>query len=313
MKKKYLTDTKRQVVNEIHKSARINFKRRRIILKSIDDLFQADLVEMIPYYKQNKGFKYILVVINCFTKFAWALPLKSKTAIEVTKHMQKVLDEQVPKNLHTDLGKEFYNKHFQELMKKYNINHYSTFTEKKASIVERLNRTLKNRMWKQFNYNGNYNWISMLQNIVDDYNNTKHTTIRMKPIKVKKKHEKMLLDTVYSHLKMSELPTKFHVGDHVRISKIRGIFDKKYTANWSTEIFTIRKIRLTNPTTYLLKDEHNKEIQGAFYTEELQKVKFPNVYLVEKVLKKQGNKVFVKWLGFNSKHNSWINKTDIMY
>jgi hypothetical protein len=303
---------KKQVVDEIHNQARINFPRRRVIVKSLNDLFQADLVEMIPYSGENNGFKYILVVINCFSKFVWAFPLKTKTGYEVVENMEKVFKQQQPKNLQTDMGKEFFNKTFQLLMKKYNINHYNTYSEKKASIVERVNRTLKNLIWKEFNYHAHYRWINLLDNIVQKYNNSKHRTIGMKPSEVKKKHEKKLLNTVYNRIKIVNLSSKFHVGDHVRISKTRGVFDKKYMPNWSTEIFTIKKILLTNPNTYLLQDYQKQDIKGCFYQQQLQKVKHPDVYLVEKILRRKNNKVFVKWLGFDSTHNSWIDKTKIV-
>lgn len=309
-----MTDVKRQVVNELHKPSRINFKRRKVIIKALNDLFQADLVEMIPYAKENKGFKYILVVINCFSKYVWAIPLKNKTGSEVSTAMDNILKEQTPQNLQTDAGLEFFNKHFERLMKKYKINHYNVFSEKKASIVERVNRTLKNMMWKEFSFQGSYKWLHLLPEIVKKYNTSIHRTIGMKPVDVTKKHEKQLLETVYSRIKIAEpkKSQKFKVGDKVRISRIRGLFAKKYMPNWSTEIFTVRKVRLTNPTTYLLKDDNNQDILGGFYYEQLQKVKYPNVFLVEKVLKRKGDKVFVKWLGFTEKHNSWIKSDNIL-
>lgn len=110
---------------------------------------------------------------------------------------------------------------------------------------------------------------------------------------------------------MSDLNTKYKLGDYMRISKIRGVFDKSYLPNWSAEIFTIRKIQYTNPTTYLLRDINNKDILGGFY-KELEKVKYPNVYLVEKIFKRRGNQLFVKWLGFDNTHNSWINGNDVV-
>lgn len=313
IKKSYMTDTKRQIIEEIHKPARIHFKRRKVIIKSLNDLFQADLVEMLPYAKENQGFKYILVVINCFSKFVWMSPLKNKSGKEVTAAMDKILKQQVPNNLQTDMGKEFFNDDFKKLMHKYNINYYSVYSEKKAAIVERVNRTLKNMMWKEFNLQGSYNWIKILSKIVNLYNNTKHRTIHLKPIEVTRKNEKSILNTAYNRIKMVDLKsTKFHLGDYVRISKIRGIFDKKYMPNWSNEIFTIRKVQLTNPITYLLKDANNGNVLGCFYQEQLQKTKYPNDYLVEKVLKRKGNKVLVKWLGFDNTHNSWINKSNVV-
>lgn len=304
-------DIKRQVVNELHKPARINFRRRSVIIKSLVDLFQADLVDMIAYSKENKGYKYILVVINCFSKFVWAVPLKTKSGVEVTAAMKKVFEMQRPNNLQTDMGKEFFNKNFTNLMDAYKVNHYSTYSEKKASIVERVNRTLKNIMWKEFHVRGSYKWIDFLSEVVRKYNDTKHRTIGMKPSEVTKRHEKILLKTVYNRIKIAEKNRKFRVGDKVRISKARAVFDKKYTANWTTDIFTIRKVQLTNPTTYLLQDIDGKDVMGGFYEYQLQKVKYSDVYLVEKILKRAKNKVFVKWLGFGEKHNSWVDKKDL--
>lgn len=310
-----MSEIKKNVVNEIHKPARKTFRRRRVLVKGLNDLVQIDLVEMIPYAKINRGYRYILVAINVFSKYVWAEPVKRKTAIDVTTSMNKILSKMksTPINLQSDLGKEFYNKQFQSLMNSHGINHYSTFSNLKASVVERVNRTLKTKMWKQFSLQGSYRWLSILPKIVNEYNNSKHSTIGMKPIEVNEKNEQVLLKTVYSHLKTIDLkPKKFKVGDHVRISKYREAFSKGYTPNWSTEIFIIKKVNFTNPTTYLLEDENNQDIQGSFYSEELQKVKYPDVYLVEKILRRKGSKVFVKWLGMDNRHNSWINKNNIV-
>lgn len=312
MKKQFVTNIKKQVVDEIHRPARINFKRRRVILKGLKDLYQADLCELGPYATENNGFKYILIVINCFSKYLWAFPLKTKTGKEVAESLEMVFKESSPPKLfQTDQGTEFLSKNCQQLFKKYNIKHYFTFSEKKASIVERAIKTLKSMIWKRLNVNGSYKWYSLLPNIVKQYNNKKHRTIGMKPAEVTKKHEKQLLETVFSHIKIAHKP-KFKIGDHVRISKVRGVFDKKYQSNWSTEIFVIDKVQLTNPTTYLLQDVSKHNIKGGFYEQQLQKVKFPDAFLVEKVLKRNKNKVFVKWLGFDSKHNSWISKDNVL-
>lgn len=310
-----MSSIKEDIVNELHKPARKNFKRRHVIVKGLNDLIQADLVEMIPYARINKGNRYILVVINVFSKFVWAEPVKRKTGKDVTDAMWKILSEMKhpPSNLHTDWGTEFYNKNFQKLMTEFKINHYSTYSNLKASIVERVNRTLKNLMWKQFSLQGTYKWINILQDIVQKYNNTRHSTHRLKPSQVNSKNEKKILQTAYSHLKtIDPKRAKFKIKDYVRLSKYRQAFSKGYTPNWGNEVFQIRKLNRTNPTTYLLKDQINEVVQGAFYTEELQKTKHPHVYLVEKVLKRKGNKLFVKWLGLPKSHNSWINKKEVV-
>lgn len=301
------------LVNEIHRFARRNFPRRSVILKGCNDLWQADLVEMGDYSADNKGYRYLLTVIDSFSKFAWAIPVKNKTGGEVTEAMRSILvkRQSSPKNLQTDFGKEFYNTHFQKLMKKYNINHYSTYSTLKASIVERFNRTLKGWMWKQFSLNGSYKWIDNIQTLVDKYNNTVHRTIKMKPCDVSLKNEVKLLETVYNKIKTFPKP-KFKVGDSVRISKHKHLFEKGYTPNWTTEIFKIIAIKKTNPVTYIIKDYRDNVIQGSFYEQELLKAKHTDVYLVQKILRRKRGKVFVKWLGFSDEHNSWIDESELL-
>lgn len=304
--------SKQQIVDELHTQARRNFMRRRVIIKGLDDLWQADLVEMIEYSKINKGYKYILTIIDTFSKYAWCVPLKTKNSNDVVNGMRSVFAKgRLPRNLQTDNGKEFYNKQFQNLMKQCNINHYSTFTSLKASIVERFNRTLKNMMWKKFSFNGNFKWIHFFDKLVSEYNNKYHRTIKMKPSDVTKTNEADILRDRYNHLKIYGFP-KFKVGDSVRISKYKHVFEKGYTPNWTTEIFKIKQVRNTNPATYILEDFEGNVIKGGFYEKELLKTNYPNNYLVEKIIKRTKDKVFVKWLGFPAKYNSWINKDNLL-
>lgn len=310
-----MSTIKREVVNELHKPARRRFPRRRTIVKGLQDLFQIDLVEMIPYARENNNFKYIFICINVFSKYAWAIPLRNKTAKEVTKAMESILSakKNIPKNIQSDQGKEFYNTHFKNLMDKFNINHYSSYSNVKSAIVERFNRTLKNEMWKEFSLNGNYRWVDMLQRLINKYNNTIHSTTQYKPISVNRNNAKHILKTVYSNIKIHDPKrAKFKVGDFVRISKYRHVFSKMYTPNWTNEIFTISKIQNTYPRTYILQDSQKQKIRGAFYELELLKVKHPDVYLVEKVLHRRKNKVFVKWLGMPASQNSWISKSNVL-
>lgn len=307
--------SKQQVVNEIHKDVRINFPRRSVQQRGIDDLWQADLIDMQFAFKINKKFKFIIIVIDVFSKYAWASPLKTKTKEEVSKVFESILthSRRIPKNLQTDLGTEFYNSCFKKICLKYRINHYSTFSTKKASIAERFIRTLKSKLFKTFSYNGNYQWIGhTLDHIMHDYNHKKHSTIGIAPVNVNKAIEPSLLLAYRKKTTCESKKNKFNVGDYVRISKYKGIFEKGYTPNWSTEIFHITKINNTCPETYLIEDSRKQPIAGGFYAYELQKTMHSDVYLVEKVLKKKGNKVFVKWLGLPSSENTWIDKKNIL-
>ncbi|XP_057666047.1 uncharacterized protein LOC130899892 [Diorhabda carinulata] len=153
--------------------------------------------------------------------------------------------------------------------------------------------------------------MDILPEITQNYNNKKHSTSKYKPSQVNKSNEKSILNNTYSHLKIAG-PRKFKVGDIVRISKAKHVFEKGYTPNWTTELFKITKVKITNPATYLLEDMQGTPISGCFYHEELQKTSNPDIYLVEKVLRRKGNKMYVKWLGLDSKHNSWIENIDIV-
>ena len=299
--------SKRDIALELHKPSRKTYTRRRVIVYGKNDLFQADLVEMIPLSKLNKGFKYILCVIDCFTKFAWAIPLKSKTGKEVTKAMSKILATRSPKLLQLDLGKEFYNKTFDALMDKYNIKKYSTFSTVKACIVERFNRTLKENMYREFTARGCREWVSILPTLLHTYNNSIHRTIGMTPQQADRNPKSVVL----KQRKINNSKIKFNVGDKVRISLHKGVFTKGYLPNWSTEIFKIVKINKTVPPTYMLEDHSGKPILGCFYNEEINKTKHPDSYLIEKIIRRRGNQLFVKWLGFDKNENSWINITDI--
>ncbi|KAL6418388.1 hypothetical protein ACFW04_012153 [Cataglyphis niger] len=171
---------KRRLVEELHAPARRNFPRRRVAVRGYDDLWQADVVEMRPYARLNKGHNYILTVIDALSKYAWAAPLKSKSAGEVARALSKITREskRCPKNLQTDKGKEFYNAEVRKFAEKHGVNHYSTYSVMKASIVERFNRTLKNSMWKYFTLNGTYKWIDALPRLVKEYKRAKASHYR---------------------------------------------------------------------------------------------------------------------------------------
>lgn len=306
--------SRKELVEEIHKPVRKHFQRRRVIVRGFDDLWQGDLVDMSAYSRENKGFKFLLTVIDVFSKYAWTVPVKDKTAISIKKAMQSIFDQgRVCKNFQTDDGTEFFNKEFSPLAAKYKINHYSVYSSLKASIIERFNRTIKGMMWKRFSLNGNYRWINIIDDLCTDYNNRIHRTINMKPSMVTKTDEKRLLNTVYAiNEPLIKNKTKFHLGDKVRISKYKHIFEKSYTPNWTYEIFTIRAVKHTNPETYLLRDNLGRPIKGGFYKFELLKAKQSDVYLIEKILQRKGQNILVKWMGHDDSFNSWVDKNSVL-
>lgn len=310
------SNAKKQIVDELFKPARKKFKRRRVVIKGLDDLWNADLAEFGEYTRENRGYKYVLVVIDCFSKYLWTRALKSKTGEEVTRAMSDILDNSAgrkPKHLQTDWGREFYNVKFKALMNKHLINHYSTYTVIKSSFAERVIRTLKERIYKAFYLYGTHKWINMLNDITADYNSTVHSTTKLRPIDINKKNEEDVLKSVYNAqlYKHPSSQEKFHVGDVVRLSREKNIFVKGYRVRWTTELFKIKKVQFSEPVTYLLEDMEGNPIRGAFYAEEIQLTRSPDIYLVEKVLRRKNKKLYVKWLGLGKEHNSWINSSDI--
>ncbi|XP_018393518.1 PREDICTED: uncharacterized protein LOC108772484 [Cyphomyrmex costatus] len=142
MKEKRVSSERRRLVEELHAPARRNFPRRRVIVRGYDDLWQADIVEMRPYSSYNRGRHYILTVIDVLSKYAWDVSLKSKGGSETADAIAEIIREsgRCPKNLQTDMGKKFYNANVQKVLKKHDINHYSTYSTLKVSVVERFNR-----------------------------------------------------------------------------------------------------------------------------------------------------------------------------
>jgi len=297
------------IANELHRPARKIFPRRSVVTRFIDDLWQADLMDMQSHSKKNYGFKFILVVIDTYSKYVFVEPLKNKSAKECTKGMVNILKKANPKFLQTDNGTEFYNTQFQDLMKKYKIKHYSSYSVIKCSIAERVIQTLKNNIYKHFTATGTWNWYNTISKIIHNYNNTKHRTIKCTPSEARMDTNKNKFNTYKSSEKLYK--PKFKVNDKVRISKYKHIFSKGYTPNWTTEIFTVSKVLQTNPVTYQLMDESNNKILGGFYEQEIKLTDFPNTFLIERIVKKVGDKMFVKWLGFDSSQNSWIASSDI--
>ena len=259
----------------LHKPIRHRFPTRRVIVNGIDDQWQADLVEMRNY--KDRGYNYILTVIDVFSKYAWAVPVKRKTGEEISNAFEKIFKERTPTKLHTDKGLEFINKPTKELLKKNNIHWFATENETKAQVVERFNRTLKNRMWKWFTMQGKNDWITVLPDLLYNYNNTKHRSIGMTPEEASlKKNESTVYEKLFPvncFLPSIAKKRNFAVGDQVRITIKRGDFRKGYRPNFTRELFKISKVLNTEPVTYRIKDLQGEEIKGSFYEQELVRVR----------------------------------------
>ena len=197
------------------------FNRRRFIVNGIDKIWCSHLVEMQQFSKWNKGYRYLLMVLDLFSKYGWIFPLKDKKGETVTEAFKTIFKEgRKPQYLWTDKGKEYYNKNMKELLEKNNITLYSTENEEKSSVCERWNRTIKTKMWKQFTVQGNTVYLDILPKILEQYNNTKHSSIKMTPVEAsKKKNESTVYFNLYGNMEQLLSKPRFKTGDKVRISK----------------------------------------------------------------------------------------------
>lgn len=306
-----------QDVYTLHKPARRHYKTNRVIVPGIDAQFQADLVDVQTLSRYNKGYKYLLTCLDIFSKYAWVVPLKTKQGKELVKAFQTILTSQrKPKKLQTDKGTEFLNQVFQKFLRDKDIDFFTVNSGLKASVVERFNRTFKNKMYKYFTAKNTLSYIGVLPQLVKSYNNTYHRSIKMKPSQVTKANEDKVWETLYGDVDNKRVRFKFQVGDRVRISKVKRLFEKSYLPNFSEEMFTVHKRIARQVPVYQLKDDAGEILEGTFYEPELQKVvKDDDIYRVEKVLRKRKRKgiveYFVKWKGYPDKFNSWVPESNI--
>ena len=312
------SDWSQQLAEELHKPITRNFRKRRVISYGVDKIWAADLVEMQKYSKWNKGIKYLLMVIDIFSKYGWIEALKDKKTESVSLAFDHIFkkSKRKPEKLWTDKGSEFISKHFKDFLKRNNIMVYHTQNEEKSSVVERWIRTMKNKMWKMFSANNNTVYWDKLDKLVDDYNNRKHSSIKMSPTEASKKgNEKQVFVNLYEdEIFLKPGKPKFSIGDKVRISKYkRRVFDKGYTPNWTEEVFVIDKINLTKPITYNVVDLLGEKVEGSFYEKELKKAK-QQTFRIEKVVKRDNKKKkeLVKWKGYSDKFNSWVDFKDLV-
>ena len=305
----------------LHKPARKRFDTRLYKTAGIDHLWQADLAEMGAYATLNDNYRYILTVIDVFSRYAWARAIRQKTGQEVRDAFVDIFtsDGRQPHQLQTDQGKEFENTIVQKLLREREIRFFTIKSQFKAALVERFNRTLKSKLWRYFTRQGSYKWLTALPQLMSAYNASTHRMIGVAPKDVTIDNEMELWDRQENRRPQSVTRRNpshsFRVGDWVRLSKSKQVFDKGYLPNWTEEVFTIsRIIPHANPSQYKVKDWSGEEIEGSFYAAELQLINKPEAYAIEKIVGERmgidGQRQYlVKWLGYGSQFNSWV--TDI--
>ena len=295
----------------LHKQSKTKFRRRRTFAKGINELWQADLADLSLLSNENDSYRYLLTCIDVFSKYARVEPLKNKSGKTLTVAFAKMIEFQQCKLLQTDKGTEFLNASFQNLLKDRNIKHYTSENDDiKASVVERFNRTLKGSMWRYLTHTSNGRYIDVLPQLVSSYNNTYHSSIKMAPSEVDAHNESIVRRRLFP-IKNIHIKWRYTVGQTVRMRQTKRAFKKGYEPSWTEEIFTIASLYPSDPPTYILKDLSGEVIKGKFYEQEIQPVKTPVTFIIERVIKtrRRGNRTeyYVKWRNYPDKFNSWVD------
>ena len=329
-----------QTTYALHRPAPKSYPRRQFVVHDVDEQWQADLSDMQWHKNKNKGYAWMLVVIDVLSRYLWIEPLKNKTGEETTRGYkaitQRALQEghRSPSWLYVDKGKEFYNRTFKDylgslLPPTYLISGHDGNT--KAAIAERVQLTIKKKLWKLFYETGSYNWVDSIQGIVDSYNARPHGSIKRPPNSVTQDHAQEVRKTLYaSHQahreNFKDSDYKFDVGDVVRISKQKHMFRKGYLPQWTEEWFKIAARDPGPPAYYRLKEykEDGERIEGTFYEPELQLVtereRKDGLFRIESVVKqrtvKKGRRTIkeylIKFQGWPDKYNEWVDEQSMV-
>ena len=315
----------------LQKPPRRTFKRARVEVSGPYEQYDADLADVSNISKTNNGTKFLLVVIDVFSRYLWVEPLMSKTGKEVLKAFQKIIARgHICKRLRTDKGGEFSNRWMKKWCQENDIHYFTTQNEIHANFAERVIRTLKSMMYRYFTKFRTYQYIDKLQQFVTGYNATPHRSLnKIAPKDVNASNKAELFGYMYLTKKHSskihkrkiqkrKIPYKFKIGSLVRISHLKQPFTRSYQQQWSAEIFKVKNrfLRQGIPQ-YQLIDLQDDSIKGTFYQSELQRTdsSIDALWYIEKKIKKRKRNGQVEWLvkfeNWPSKYNQWISESEI--
>lgn len=257
----------------LHKPVRHNFPRLKTLAKHVNYVWQIDLIDLGPMIsKKNKGFRYILVAIDILSRYARAVPIKRKFSNTVAEGFKKLIKKVQPLKIHADQGGEFKNE-FLKMLRDKDIVLYSTFSDTKASICERFNKTLQNDLFRYFTAKNTYYYLGVLQKFISNYNKRIHSAHGRRPQDINSKNYKAVWAKLYANKGKLPKKPKFKIGDYCRLSKYKKIFRKGYKIQWTEELFVIHDVLDTSPIVYKVRDLDEQILTGVFYEQELNRVK----------------------------------------
>ena len=259
-------------INEIYsKPPKKYYATNKTDVYHIDDIWSLDILDLKDYGPENnRGFRYVLVVIDNFSKFGWTIPLKNKNAQTIKDSFENILisSKRKPNLIESDRGKEFYNNTFQDFLNKNNIKLYSRNSSYGAVFAERFNRTIRDLLKKIVFEHGDGNWIDILPTITKQYNNKVHSSTKLTPIQASlKKNE----GYVYKNLldKRKKVQPKFQINDLVRTADLKKTFSKGDTTNWSYKLYKITEIVNDTIPSYKINNLSERYIESLLKKTEL--------------------------------------------
>lgn len=289
---------------------RKKFPRRPIQTRGLHYQFQVDLMDMQNLEQHNDGIRYLLIVIDVFSRYVWVIPLRRKAASYVLEGFEKLfsMTDARPSLIQYDEGKEFVNEQVKDFFRENKIKAFHVYSDKKAAIAERFIRTLRGMIARYLHYKHTLRYIDVLDELIDNYNHTYHRSIGMKPADITKENEEEVKRRWNNQIneKLEDLPKPirtFTVGDTVRISREKGIFEKEQDNNYSLEIFRVSEVRDTKPVMYRIEALDGEIIKGSFYPEELVKTDVPETFRISKILRYRTlpdgtREALVSWEGY---------------
>lgn len=305
----------------LHRNVRKKIKSAKIVAFAPDNIWQTDLCDMQKYSQYNDKNTFLLFVMDVYTRQLWVEPLLNKKPTTVASAFRAIMEGscRIPAFVHSDKGTEFIGKSFKQMLDEFNIRLYHTYSPNKAAMVERVQRTMKSRLFKYFSYKRSYRYIEVLPDFVKAYNNTSHRMINTTPNNQYKSFDD---ETIFHRTDQSRPKAMLRVGDYIRISRRdddRGRFRKGYLAGWTNEIFRIARVNTNGSVVrYYIVDLNNEVIEGCFYHEEIQKIEFSpetHSFKVDEILGERGRgkrkEYLVSWLGYGPSFNSYIKASAI--
>jgi transposase InsO family protein len=301
----------------LHRPSRKRYNRLRTIPTGLNSDWQCDLAIFDKIKARNNGYPYLLVCIDVLSRKLVVSPTKSKSSEDMIKAFDKIWKKSgvFPNKLYSDQGLEFQAKKMLDYFsRKQIIKHVMYSPNLHAGVVERANRTIKERLYRYFTQNNTTQWIDVIDKIVDSINNSINRTIGIAPNQVTIANSQSLLRKIYKEPEPSKKP-RFNKGDIIRINKEKGIFSKGYLPNYTEELFRIFKVKHTDPPHYKIKDLEGEDILGVFYEPEISFTSLEPNSRISEVIKERSNRkgeieYLVHWIGESSNKDEWITLND---